>query len=666
MEQQQIQEQDTYEVQRLQLEKIDGFNGKVKHGLKVHPDRQNIIYPLGSSVVIENISGNGRPSLLCGHTSKVTCIAISNKNGDFIASGQETYSGFKAIAIVWDYRSQTRLHTLELHKVKVQALVFSPNDLYLATLGGLDDGCIVIWDVQKGKAICGSPAQVESAGDTLCVEFSNVRDDVFVTGGDSTLRVWELDVENRKIRPSEVDMGQIKRKIQCICMDDPYFYCGTATGDILAINMKTKRFQYKAPEKQNFQSGVTALAHLKNSNFLVGTGCGQLFELKFPLPGPNDKKQPKPKEVRSWSDESVKSASGNGITSIALRGAGHQFFVGTENARMYKFGYECSNKSGAPMFDSCELIKSCHSSEVTDVIFPPASSDLIVTCQKEQIRIWAIKNMKELKRHIVPNMTCNAIALACNGQAIVSAWDDGIIRVFGFGGKSGNDIVLRKIISAAHSKGVSAIACTQNSPACGQGQMDFRIISGGGEGQVRIWNFRYDGRNDPSCELEETLKEHKGSVSDIKIKGDDRECVSSSADGTSIIWDLDKKSRSQIVFANTLFKCVCYNKDETQIVTSGSDRKIGYWERYDGSIIRSIEGSMTGSINAMDISPDGQYIVTGGDDKLLKVWSYKEGEVIAVGTGHSGKILRIRICPQQRYICSVGEDGGILLWKFPF
>lgn len=48
-----------------------------------------------------------------------------------------------------------------------------------------------------------------------------------------------------------------------------------------------------------------------------------------------------------------------------------QFFVGTSNARMYKFGYENCSKSGDPKFDSCELIKTCHSGPVTDVIFPP-------------------------------------------------------------------------------------------------------------------------------------------------------------------------------------------------------------------------------------------------------------------------------------------------------
>lgn len=35
-----------------------------------------------------------------------------------------------------------------------------------------------------------------------------------------TLRVWELDVENRKIRPVEVSMGQLKRAVKCIQVSD--------------------------------------------------------------------------------------------------------------------------------------------------------------------------------------------------------------------------------------------------------------------------------------------------------------------------------------------------------------------------------------------------------------------------------------------------------------
>lgn len=73
------------------------------------------------------------------------------------------------------------------------------------------------------------------------------------------------------------------------------------------------------------------------------------------------------------------------------------------------------------------------------------------------------------------------------------------------------------------------------------------------------------------------------------------------------------------MFSNTLFQAVCYGAKECQIITGGTDRKVGYWECCDGKGIRELEGSKSGSINAMDVSPDQNYFVTGGDDKLLKV-----------------------------------------------
>ena len=47
--------------------------------------------------------------------------------------------------------------------------------------------------------------------------------------------------------------------------------------------------------------------------------------------------------------------------------------------------------------------------------------------------------------------------------------------------------------------------------------------------------------------------------------------------------------------------------------------KIAYWETFDGSQIRELEGSKSGSIEGLDISSDGAYLVTGGADKLIKV-----------------------------------------------
>lgn len=46
------------------------------------------------------------------------------------------------------------------------------------------------------------------------------------------------------------------------------------------------------------------------------------------------------------------------VTSIALRGEGQQFFVGTEAAQMYSFGYDDFK---------AELVSSSHSRAVNDV-----------------------------------------------------------------------------------------------------------------------------------------------------------------------------------------------------------------------------------------------------------------------------------------------------------
>lgn len=113
--------------------------------------------------------------------------------------------------------------------------------------------------------------------------------------------VWELKGDFLVTCNCELSTFPLK-------MDDadssrPFFYCGTSTGDVLAINMTTKLFQSQTPAKMNFARGVTALAHLKNNNFLVGTGCGEVCELKFPSPGDvsktgNKTAAPKAKVVR--------------------------------------------------------------------------------------------------------------------------------------------------------------------------------------------------------------------------------------------------------------------------------------------------------------------------------------------------------------------------------
>ena len=227
----------------------------------MHPNKKQLFYPLGSTIVIREISSPNNQNFLQGHSDKVTCLALS-PSGRYLASGQVTHMGFQASVmfwilvcaraqpfllhqadvIVWDVESRQMLHRLRLHKVKVQALAFSCNELFLASLGGQvglfkslefhvnarstclfqDDNNLVIWDVETGKvtlqevlpvheltfcflqAVCGSPASNENA---TTVTFCRHTDYGLVTAGNYTLRVWEFDRPNRKVRRSPTRIG---------------------------------------------------------------------------------------------------------------------------------------------------------------------------------------------------------------------------------------------------------------------------------------------------------------------------------------------------------------------------------------------------------------------------------------------------------------------------
>ncbi|XP_062852619.1 cilia- and flagella-associated protein 52 [Trichomycterus rosablanca] len=608
------------EVPQLQLQAVIGFNGHVYSGLQVHPDREHLIYPLGCTLIIKNLK-DGKQEFLHGHTNNISCLSVS-KSGRYIASGQVTFMGFKADVIIWDYAKRENYARLVLHKAKVEALAFSPNEKYLVSLGGQDDSSIVLWNVEKKEAICGSPASAQSAGHCHTISYSNQSDQVFISAGNGTLRVWELDLPNRKIRPTECQTGQLKRIIKCIEIpeDDGFFYCGTTSGDVLKVNLKSQLLNSFGPVKHKFSKGVSSLKVLKTGDLLVGSGDGAINLCS----GTNFK------VTKSVMVE-------GGVSSIALRGEGHHVFIGTEAAQIYRLRYNEFNP---------ELLSTSHSSAVGDAAFPVGTSELFATCSQDDIRVWHTESSKELLRIQVPNMTCNALGFMQDGRSIYSAWNDGKIRMFT--PESGR---LMLIIHNAHSMGVTAITSTSDCT---------RLISGGGEGQVRVWEIL-----NTSHRLLASMKEHKASVNAIKIKSNDLECVTASSDGTCIIWDLVRYVRNQMILANTLFRTVCYHPEEYQIITSGTDRKIGYWEVFDGSAIRELEGSQSGAINGMHITDEGHHFVTGGDEKLVKLWHYSDGDVTHVGVGHSGSISSVCFCPNNRFIISTSTDGAILRWKIP-
>ncbi|BHF74951.1 Cilia- and flagella-associated protein 52 [Sparganum proliferum] len=477
----------------------------------------------------------------------------------------------------------------------------------------------------------------------------------------NNVRIWVAEVARRKIIPTDCNLNKYKRTVTCIVPNktDDKIFCGTLSGDVLVVNVESAILQLVAPEKDKFSLGISSIYLVDEASIIFGAGDGtvQLFNISY--------KSVKGNCAMSLHRSNHMQKVMGAVTSISLRGEGHQFFVATDRSHVYRFNFSDF---------SHELVKTCHSSAVNDVKFANNCADLFVTCSFEDIRVFNTPTQQELLRINIPNMVCYTIDIMKDGTSIVSGWDDSKIRAFA--PESGR---LMYTVHDAHKKGVTAIAATSDKT---------RIVSGGGEGQVRVWrlkesinpqfakslknpysrnrrNAAYEPNSVITTTLEANMKEHANAVSCVQINKDDTKCASSSADGTCIIWDLIEYKRLQIIFANTLFRVICFHPSEVQVLTAGTDRKIGYCELYDGSLIRELDASRSGSINGMDITSDGNVFVTGGDDEIVKVWRYSEGDVTHVGLGHSSPITRLRISPDQKLVITVSEDGGIFIWKMP-
>lgn len=375
---------------------------------------------------------------------------------------------------------------------------------------------MVVWDVESGKSLYGTP----NRDPIVQLKFFNNDEDRLVALQDKGVELFTIDKVNKKIKSLSVNFGNMKRQFLCVAIDpsDNFCYAGTKTGDVLEINIERAIFKRLGPVKSLFSMGVQTIGLLKNGDIIIGSGEGKLAKIS----------------IQNMTVEARNEVLG-GVSSITFTGDYTHFFCGTNQSNIYWVDTEKLTP---------ELRNTCHYERINDVAFPYNYSDVYATCSTTDIRIWNAKNRQELLRIQVPNLECMCVGFMNDGKSIVSGWSDGKIRAFL--PQSGK---LQYVISDAHIHGVTAIATTSDCQ---------KIVSGGSEGEVRIWRI---GKQTQT--MESSMKEHRGRVWSIQIKKNNEQAVSASADGSCIIWDLKTYTRILCLFESTLFKQVLYHPEES-------------------------------------------------------------------------------------------------------
>ena len=604
---------------KIPLHGVIGFNGSVARGVLLSGSGvdERLMYPLGSTVVIKQLATNEQHFLSDGHDRDISALALS-PCGRLLASGQLTHLGFVATVCVWDTASRSLLHRWSAHKGKVQSLSFSADSSLLVSLGGRDDMKLVVWDIASGAALCGATAANDSCSTVRCL---NRDADRFVTAGAYNLRVWSVDRVGRKLTYVDCQLGQLKRLIVdvSIAADDAIMYCATTTGDVLTVDVNAALYKGAQPAKLLVQGATAVLIHRGSGCLLVGTGDGGVLLL-------------------SAAGKVSKSAKVSGaVTSLVLNANGDHFFCGTDKSQLYLL-------SVAEL--ECELRMTCHTGPVTAVAFPSQSAALFATAAACDIRVWQTSSLVELLRIEVSGGTCQSLLFSPDGKCVISGWLDGKIRAFT--PQTGRPLWT---IEDAHIGGVTALASSSDGR---------RLVSGGEGGHVRVWSVSASGAH----RMLASMKEHQQRVNCLVLSADDESAVSASNDGSCIVWSLSRFARVSCLLAPTQFKSVAYHPDYAQLLTSGSDRKLHYWDVAGAEAIRVMEAG-GGVVHSVAVSGDGELFVSGGDDKLLRVWQYDSGVCEWQGAAHAAAISQVAISPDNKHIVTAGDEGAVMVWRMP-
>lgn len=169
-------------------------------------------------------------------------------------------------------------------------------------------------------------------------------------------------------------------------------------------------------------------------------------------------------------------------------------------------------------------------------------------------------------------------------------------------------------IDNAHKNEVSAIYLSPN--------LKF-ICTGGGEGDVRVWEIK-------SREMISHLKEHKSRITKLELFSDGMHLLSASRDSAMLVWDLKEEKRvsshvQRMGGINGLGLGIA--GDENKVISVGQEKKITEWDLRILDPVRVINAAPTAAevdeLYGVSISKTGKFFATGGVQGIVRAWDYE-------------------------------------------
>ncbi|PHQ52914.1 hypothetical protein BLA24_04995 [Streptomyces cinnamoneus] len=275
------------------------------------------------------------------------------------------------------------------------------------------------------------------------------------------------------------------------------------------------------------------------------------------------------------------------------------------------------------------------------VAWQPRGGHLLSAGADGTVRVWDVagsRGSSVLAGHRAP---VRALAAASGGPLVAWGTDEGEVTVW-------NSATGRRAPAGRHTGPVRAVALS------GRGES---VVSAGEDGRVRI---AHPGRPAAEAEVHDA---GLGPLYAAAVTGDGGRVAAAGLDGRVWLLDV-AAGRARVVGSKEhgQIRSLAFSPDGRRLATGEWHDDVGLWDTLSGKREAALEGAQD-SVFAVAFSPDGKRLAAASQDDTARVWDVAERRRIAVLSSHLGPVHGIAFSPDGRTLATSGEDGTLRLWN---